>query len=131
MAKGDTPEVSKNGSTPDDSWEDIKVGLGREWDLEHDGALVGIFRGSEGIEVEDKQNGGTRITMAYSIETEQGDDPNRFIWGSYNIDKAFEQVNVGDTVRVQYLGVDTFTGDKGPQSIKTYRVQRRVGPATA
>lgn len=108
-----------------EQWEDIKVGLGREWDLEHEGPIVGTFVGMETLDVEDRQNGGTRKTNAYRIEVSDGGDPNRFIWGSYNIDLAMAEINHGDTVRIEYLGIDNFQGDKGPQQVKTYRIQRR------
>lgn len=108
-----------------EQWEDIKVGLGREWDLEHDGILTGTFVGMETLEVDDKQNGGTRPTNAYRFEVLDGGDPNRFVWGSYNIDQAMKEINIADVVRIEYLGTDTFNGDRGPQQVKTYRIQRR------
>lgn len=107
-----------------DEWEEIKVGMGREWDLEHDGTLEGIFVGSGEKEVEDKQNGGTRMTAFYQFETD-GEDKNRFIWGSYQIDLGMAEFKLGDRARITYLGMDSFTGDRGPQQVKNYRFQRK------
>jgi hypothetical protein len=109
-----------------EEWEDIKIGLGDEWDLEIDGALTGVLIGMDTIEVEDKQNGGTRDTNAYQFETDNADNPLRFIWGSYNIDLAMKEVNAGDKIRISFTGRRTFTGDRGPQTVKSYRVQRAV-----
>lgn len=111
-----------------DTWEDVKVGMGREWDLEHDGTLEGIFVGSGEKEVEDKQNGGTRMTAFYQFEVDNGEDKNRFIWGSYQIDEGMKQYNFGDTARITYLGKDEFTGNRGPQQVKNYRFQRKAAP---
>lgn len=122
-ATADTPTTD----SAEEQWEDIKVGLGEEWDLEHEGTITGVFQGMETLDVEDRQNGGMRETNAYRIETEEGTKgPNRFIWGSYNLDLAMKEIQVGDTVRVSFVGRNTFTGDKGPQTVKTYRVQRRA-----
>lgn len=118
-----SPEVES------DEWEDIKVGLGKEWDMEHEGPIVGTFMGMQTIDVPDKQSNepdAVRATNAYAIEVNNGGDPNRFIWGSYNLDQAFQSINIGDTVRVEFLGVDRFEGDRGPQTVKTYRVQRKA-----
>lgn len=129
MAKTETPEANPTNLS-DEQWEDIKVGLGKEWDLETDGALIGTFVAMQTLQVEDRQNGGMRDTNAYTFTDVAGsDDPNRFIWGSYNIDLAMAEINAGDKVRISFTGRDTFTGDRGPQTVKTYRVQRAVRPS--
>lgn len=107
----------------DDEWENIQVGLGREWILEDDGVITGIFMGSGSMEVEDKQNGGTRETMYYQFEV---DGEIRFIWGSYNIDLGMHEIDPGTLMRITYLGTDTFSGDRGPQQVKSYKFQRKA-----
>lgn len=109
-----------------DEWEDIKVGLGEEWDLE-DAPITGVFMGMETLEVPDTNNpGSTRETNAYRIEVAGDQFPNRFIWGSYNLDLAMKEVQVGDMVRVTYIGTNSFKDDNGrPKSVKAYRVQKK------
>lgn len=124
-----TDTATKNGAqTPpvEEEWEDIKIGLGREWDLEHDGPMTGTLIGMEVIPVEDKQNGGMRDATAYAFQVENPTDgnPNRFIWGSHNIDLALREIPAGARLRITFTGIDSFTGEKGPQQIKTYRIQR-------
>lgn len=106
-----------------DAWETINVGLGREWDLEHDGVLIGTFLYQGEKEVEDKQNGGTRMTQYYQFEIA---GETRFIWGSYQIDLGMTEYNVGDTARIEYLGTENFSGDRGPQQVKNYSFKRRA-----
>ena len=107
-------------------WEDIKVGLGEEWDVEVDGPITGTFMGMETIDVPDSNNpGAMRATNAYRIEVAEDEQPNRFVWGSYNLDLAMQAIEVGDQVRITFVGRNTFKGDKGPQTVKTFRVQRK------
>lgn len=107
-----------------EEWEEVKVGMGREWDLEHDGTLEGIFVGSGTKMVEDKQNGGERETAYYQFEVPN--DVIRFIWGSYQIDLGMQEYQLGDKARITYLGMDSFNGDKGPQNVKNYKFQRKA-----
>jgi hypothetical protein len=112
--------------TTEDEWETIQTGLGREWDLEIEGPVVGIFTEMKTLPVEDKQNGGMRDTNAYLLDV--NGDP-RFIWGSYEVDQAFltgfdgQAIPAGTKVRVEYIGRSTFSGDKGPQTVKNFKVQ--------
>lgn len=111
---------------PTEEWEDIKVGLGEEWDTEENGPIVGIFMGMETLEVPDANNPGQkRATNAYRIEVATDENPNRFVWGSYNLDLAMAEIEVGNKVRISFVGRNSFKGSDGrPQTVKTYRVQR-------
>lgn len=106
-----------------EEWETINVGLGREWDLEHDGVLVGIFVNQGEMEVDDKQNGGKRMTAYFQFDV---NGETRFIWGSYQIDLGMGQFNRGDTARIEYTGTESFNGDRGPQQVKNYSFKRRL-----
>lgn len=118
------PVATDPAESEDSGWEDVNVGMGREWDLEHDGILEGTFIGSGEKEVDDKQNGGTRMTAYYQFDIPG--DVVRFIWGSYQIDLGMKEFNFGDKARIQYLGMDSFTGDRGPQQVKNYKFQRKA-----
>lgn len=112
----------------DEGWEDIKVGLGEEWDTEYLGPITGVFMGMETIDVPDSNSpdpDAVRSTNAYRIEVAGDEQPNRFVWGSYNLDLAMKEIEVGDQVRISFVGRNTFKGDKGPQTVKTYRVQKK------
>lgn len=128
MAKNATEPM--DDVVPTEEWEDIQVGLGNEWDLETDGPIVGIFMGMEVKTVPDANHPGEeRDTNAYRIETDDEADPNRFVWGSYNLDLAMAEIQVGDKVRISFVGRNQFKGKTGaPQTVKTYRVQRAVRP---
>lgn len=123
--------MSKNSVTDlpvdDSEWEDIKVGLGEEWDTQTDGPITGVFMGMETLEVPDTNHPGSmRETAAYRIEIATDPMPNRFVWGSYNLDLAMKEIQVGDLVRITYIGENKFKGKDGqPQTVKTYRVQRK------
>lgn len=129
MAKNATESMS--APIDNDGWEDVAVGLGEEWDLEQDGPIQGIFAAMQTLDVPDTNRPGeTRATNAYQIEVENSDNPNRFIWGSYNIDQAMKEIQIGDEIRITFLGVNSFKDAKTnvPKQVKTYRVQKRVRP---
>jgi hypothetical protein len=126
MAKADPAPVA----TPDDSskWETVQVGLGREWDFDRDGALVGNFLGTAIVDTDKVESG---HATAYRFAA-AGSGEEVFVWGSSEIVNAFSRlipdtetpiIAIGDKVKVEYLGRDQFTGPKGPQQIKRYRVQ--------
>lgn len=122
-----TPTETLADVTPTEEWEDIQVGLGEEWDVESDGPITGLFMGMETLDVPDANNPGEiRATNAYRIEVQGSDEtPNRFVWGSYNLDLAMQEIQVGDKVRISFVGRNSFKGKDGrPQTVKTYRVQR-------
>jgi len=47
-----------------------------------------------------------------------------FVWDSYELREALAQVRTGQKVRISFLGREQFTGSKGPQQVKRYKVQR-------
>ncbi len=118
-------------------WETVQTGLGREWDFERDGALVGNFLGVQSVETT-KVDSGEATAYLFRSRAENEDV---FVWGSSEIVKAFDRsipdtndpiIAIGDLVKVEYLGRESFTGAKGPQQIKRYRVQiPKAGTARA
>lgn len=117
-------DVPATNGTADGEWEDIKVGLGDEWNFDS-GPLVGSYLGTEEMELKAPDTeSGIRVNQVHSFNPE-GEDADRivFVWGSAILDKAFEQIEVGARVRVTFLGIDSFKSDEGPRQIKRYRVQ--------
>lgn len=121
----DVQDVQEAPSEP--LWETIQTGLGTEHDFDRDGALIGHYVGSQTMDVRDWNSddpAATREATAYQFAPEDAPDDIIFVWNSSEIDKAMAQVALGDLVRIVFLGVEQFTGDKGPQQVKRYRVQR-------
>jgi len=63
-----TKKTTDTEPTDDEVWDEVEIGLGKEWDLEHDGTLEGILVSKGSKEVEDKQNGGMRQSSYYTFE---------------------------------------------------------------
>lgn len=106
--------------TDEEVWEDVSVGLGTEHNPEEKGPLVGIYQRTDQVDVTDKQTNEVRPTNAhiFDINGEQ-----MFVWGSYNLDLAIQEISTGQKVRIEFKGRNNFTGDNGPQQVKNYRVQ--------
>lgn len=124
--ENDYPASAMDGAESDD-WETVATGLGREWDFDRDGALIGNFLGVQVVETTKVDSG---EASAYLFRSNAGEDV--FVWGSSEIEKAFARtipdtdtpiIAIGDRVRVEFLGRESFTGAKGPQQIKRFRVQ--------
>ena len=112
------PEPSATG----DEWEDVKVGLGKEHDFER-GPLVAFFVGRESVDLrEPREDGATTADAFIFAVVETGEQC--FAWGSYELREALAQVGPGDKVRIEYLGTESFSGSKGPQNVKRFKVQR-------
>lgn len=104
----------------EDGWEELRTGLGREWDFERDGALTGYWTGISEVPVEAADRKTAKALTFATIP----DGEVVFVWSSYELDNALEQAGVGDKLRIQFLGRDSFTGDDGPRQVKRYKVQR-------
>lgn len=121
MAKNETAAPVGDQS---EEWDDIRVGLGEEWDF-RDGPLVGNFLGTTTQEIEDKQTREQRTVNVHQFAPVDNPDVIVFLWGSSELDAAMasDLVRQGDKMRITFLGIDQFTSDDGPRQIKRYRVQ--------
>jgi len=116
----DKPEVQ------DEEWEDVSVGLGTEWDFEKRGILTGYYMGPKEIPLPEKarEKTGRETAMVHEFaEKETGEAV--FIWDSYQLALAMTEPGVGDLVRVEFQGRDSFTGDDGPRQVKRYKVSMK------
>jgi hypothetical protein len=115
----------ENVAASTNEWETVVVGLGDEWDFERNGSLVGNYLGTTTVETT-KVDSGEATAFRFRV----GND-DVFVWGSSEIERAFSRkipdtddpiIALGDRVKIDYLGIDQFTGAKGPMQIKRYRV---------
>lgn len=121
MAKNEAEAVAPE----QDEWDEIRIGLGEEWDFDQDGPLTGHFLGSTTQEIEDKRTGEMRVVNVHQFAPVGDPDAVVFLWGSSQLDAAMasDLVRQGDKMRITFLGIDQFTSDDGPRQIKRYRVQ--------
>lgn len=116
-------------SPQDEEWEDVKVGLGRGWDFDKDGDLVGIYLGVNEVPIKEENRRGDddrESAKAHSFGLQDGSGEIVFVWGSYELDLAMEEIGVDDKVKIHPLGVEQFNSDTGPRQVKRYRVQRAI-----
>jgi hypothetical protein len=120
---GDAEATAEPGSpSVNEEWEDVKTGLGREHDFDK-GPLVAFFVGREEVDLrEPREDGRTTADAFIFADEETGEQV--FAWGSHELREALAQISEGDKVRIEYLGTESFTGAKGPQNVKRYKVQR-------
>jgi hypothetical protein len=100
------------GNAPE--WEEIRTGMGTSIDLAEGDAITGVYVGPSSMELDD------RMQSVYRIAVQDGPEDG-FMWGSWELDKAFAEIEPGTIVRVTYVG----KRDIGPgrQPMRHYRVQ--------
>lgn len=124
-----TDEVEAPAGAPDDSpsadeeWEDVKTGLGREHDFEKAATFTGFYVGIETVDLKEAREDGSKTATAFIFaDVDTGEQV--FAWGSHELREALGQCGAGDKVRITYLGRESFSGTKGPQQVKRFKVQR-------
>lgn len=126
--------MAKEPANPllEDDWEEISTGIGNEWDFNvHGGTLIATYEGVEFMDIpEEKQRENadgtmrTRAKVFRFVTADSGESV--FLWESHQLNEAFEDVNEGDLVKVQFDGYKSFTGSDGPRQIKQYKVSRKA-----
>jgi hypothetical protein len=120
--------VAKEPSVIDteDEWEDVKVGIGDQWDFETQGVLIGHIVGKFPIDLPERSwsqnpDGTTRkVADAWKFALrDTGEEV--FIWDSYALSDALTEPGFGDLVRIQFEGYKDF--DNGKKRVKKYKVQ--------
>jgi hypothetical protein len=104
-------------------WQQLRPGLGREWNFDADGPLVGHWVGEETVPLDPTPQDPRTEAIALTFAV-QGTGEDVFVWQSYELSKALEQAGVGDLLRITMLGRDSFTTSDGPRTVKRYRVER-------
>lgn len=109
-----------NIDTTNEGWETVVEPYAESWDFQTSPVCVGTYLGSRVVEMTDKRTGEIRNTNVYELDTEEG---KRSVWGSFNIDAAFESIPVGNQVRIVFEGqADTSSG----QRVNRFTVQTRA-----
>lgn len=99
-------------------WEEVRTGMGTSIDIPEGESIVGVYVGPSSMELND------RMQSVYRIAVQDGPEDG-FLWGSWELDKAFAEIEPGTLVRVMYVG----RRDIGPgrQPMRHYRVQTKRG----
>lgn len=112
-----------------DEWDEIRIGIGEEYELKPDETFIGNYLGSVEQDITDKKTKELRKTKAHQFAPIENPQEVVFLWGSANLDRALESdlIAIGDTLAVTYLGKDDFndktTGE--PRVAKRYRVRAK------
>lgn len=132
-----TEEMADEAMKPtNEEWEDVRVGLGRGWDLEKDGPLEGVYLDVQDVDIpKEKQQTGPdgklrETAKAFQFALTDGSSETVFLWESHELTAALDEIGIGEKVRITYLGRENFTDGKGePRQVKRYRVQKAKTPA--
>lgn len=103
-----------------DEWEDVQIGLGREWDFDKNGALIAYYVDKTSVPLEDDADRTEAAARIFALE-DTGEQV--FLWDSYELATALDQVSQGRKVRIEFLGIDPISGKAGPRQVKRYKVQ--------
>lgn len=96
-------------------WEKIDPMSGELWDFEKDGAeLMGKL-------VEVRLDVGPNDSNIYTVEQEDG--TRRNFWGSTLLDARLKNTELGDTIKVVFLGRET--SEKTGREYKNFEVYKR------
>jgi hypothetical protein len=125
----DMADEALASTTENEEWEDVQVGLGRGWDFDKDGDLVGLYLGVNEVPIKEENRRGDddrETAKAHSFGLLDNSGEIVFVWGSYEMDLAMSEIGVDDKVKIHLLGVEQFSSDSGPRQVKRYRVQKAV-----
>ena len=124
-------EMASEAMTDNEEWETVSTGIGRNWDFDKDGPLVGVYMGVQSVDIpKDKQQTGPdgklrETANAHQFALVDGSSEIVFLWESHELNSAFSEVGEGEKLRVQFLGFEQFKGkDDKPRQVKRYQVQR-------
>ena len=105
-------------SNVESGWTTIQAGNGEKVELAEGVPWIGSFLGFSSIEITDKKTGVVEEAQAIRFEDEAGDPC--FLWGTYQLVEALEQVETGATVRITWLGKTDLDGGR---TVNRYRVE--------
>jgi hypothetical protein len=91
-------------TTDDSGWETVVEPFGETYSFEKEGdSLTGTYTGSNSVTTDDLNNPGEkREQTVYEIVDESG--KKWTVWSSFNIDKAFSEIEPQTLVRITYKG---------------------------
>lgn len=97
-----------------EGWEEIAPIEGDVHDFEEDKVLIGVYLGKE-------EGVGPNESMLYSFEKKGGKKV--VVWGSTLLDSRFKSLEIGEEVKVEYIG--KATSEKTGREYKNYKVWHR------
>lgn len=118
--------MAKETTPVEEEWEEVKIGLGEEWDFEKNGDLIGTLVGAKNIDLPEHSwgtgpDGEVRKTAGvWEIANDNGEI--FFIWDSYQLTEALTDFGRGDRIKVHFDGYRKFDSKGGPRQVKQYRV---------
>lgn len=106
----------------DEGWETIVEPYGATWDFDTHSVLIGRYLSTRTVEQDDLNNPGEkRDANVYEIET--ADDGEKVsVWGTYSIDQAFEDIEIGKLVRIEFVGKVNLDGGR---SVRQFKIQTK------
>jgi hypothetical protein len=126
-----TTGMASEAMADNEEWETVSTGLGREWDFNAGGAMIGVYLGSQSVDIpKEKQQTGPdgklrETATGYQFALVDGSNEQVFLWESHELSSALSEVGEGEKIRVSFLGFEQFKGkDDSPRQVKRYQVQR-------
>lgn len=115
MTGGGEKDMAKK--TDDTEWKKVEMESGPTWDFETDTELTGVLISKE-------ENVGPNNSMMYKLQQEDGTEIG--VWGNTVLDGRLKKVEVGEEVKLVYLG--KMTSPKTKREYNSFDVYHRVAP---
>lgn len=96
----------------DKKWTEVTQQQYPVWEKEIDKTI-------EGILTEKRENIGPNMSKGYILEVGKGEY--KMVWGTAQLDRAMTQINIGDEIKIEYLGKQK--GKKG-QSFHSFAIYK-------
>lgn len=101
--------------TETDDWEAVVKPFPTTIQFPPNGTFIGTYQRCDVIDLTDEATGELRPTNLY-VFTQDGEDDEYSLWGSFNLDKAFGQIKPGTVCRItKGKKVENFKGSKSVQ----------------
>jgi len=115
-------EADNIAEVDDSGWKIVVEPFPETFPFENMGdTLTGFYASVKDVEQDDLNNpGDKRMVKVYTIDA---NGKKWGVWGSYNVDLAFEDIAPGTEVRITYNG--TVDIDNGRRSVKQFVIQTR------
>ncbi len=89
----------------------IEIGAGQAWDYKTEKELTGVYISRE-------ENVGPNNSVLYQIEKENGEKIG--VWNNTVLEDKFQNIKIGDKVKIEYLGMSKSKTGKDYHDFKVY-----------
>ena len=103
-----------------DDW--VEIGAGQAWDYTTEKELTGIYVGRE-------ENVGPNNSVLYQIEKEDGEVIG--VWNNTVLGDKFQNIGIGDKVKIVYLGMSESKNGKEYHGFKVFHKKGKVQEAVS